>query len=142
MSLPRPEVRRRPASQAVLFWLLAGLGGLAMSFPAPTFLRAAFCDAPGVPSEDQDPLPGDRDLPEGESCSDDVGLPAPARRRLSPLSGPDRCNAPRVFWAWTVLSGAQPRPWWLIRFDSGSDRPGHFLAAGRALLCWFQSQVC
>ena len=112
------------------------------SLPAPAFMRAAFGDAMRVPSEGQDPLPDDTESPEDETSSGDFGLPAPARRRSSLLSAPDGFRAPRLLWPWTVLAASRPRPWWLIRFDTGVGRAGHFLAEGRALRVWFQSQTC
>lgn len=136
-----PILTRCSAAQAVRSCLLAGLV-LMSSLPAPAFMRAAFGDAMRVPSEGQDPLPDDTESPEDETSSGDFGLPAPARRRSSLLSAPDGFRAPRLLWPWTVLAASQPRPWWLIRFDTGVGRAGHFLAEGRALRVWFQSQTC
>src|SRR5262249_48088326 len=120
-----PVSTRRSARQTVLFCLLAELG-LTTSFPAPDILRATLVDAMRIPWEDEDALPDDTELPEDETCSNDYGLATPVRRRLSLLFGHDGDGAPRRLWPWTVLSGSKPRPW-LIRFDTGVDRVGHFL---------------
>jgi hypothetical protein len=132
---------RRAAAQAVLLCLLAG-SVATTSIPAPASLRAAYGDAMGVPSECQDPLSDDTELPDCETSTGDLGLPVPAQRRSSPPSARDGFRTPTVLWPWTVLSASRPRPWWLIRFDTGVNRVGHFLAEGRALLFWFQSQSC
>ena len=138
MARLRPILTRCSAAQAVLFCLLAGLV-LTSSLPAPAFLRAALGDAMRVPSEGQDSLPDDTELPEGETSSGEFGLQTPAQRRSQRLYPPNDFRASRLLWPWTVLAASRPRPWWLIRFDTGMGRAGHFLAEGRALRLWFQS---
>ena len=130
----------RCSAQAVLSWLLAGLV-LTASLTVPASLRAAG-DATKVPEEGRDFLPDDTESPEGEPSSDELGLQATAQRRPRLLSAPNGIRASRPLWPWTVLAASRPRPWWLIRFDTGMGRAGHFLADGRALRLWFQSQTC
>ena len=95
-----------------------------------------------VPSEGQDSLPDDTELPEGETLPGEFGLLAPAQRRSPLLSAADGLLAPRLLWPWTVLAASRPFSAFLSRFDTGVGRAGHFLAEGRALRLWFQSQTC
>jgi hypothetical protein len=132
---------RWSAVRAVLSCLLAG-SVLTMSLLAPAFLRAAFDDAMRVSSEGQDSLPDDTELPAGETFSGEFVFQAPAPRRSSLLSAPDGFRASRLLWPWTVLAASRPSFAFLSRFDTGVDRTGHFLAEGRALRLWFQSQTC
>ena len=136
-----PILTRCSAAQAVLSCLLAGLV-LTSSLPAPAFLRAAFDDAMGVPSEGQDSLPDDTELPEGETSSGEFGLQTPVQRRSQRLSVPNGIRASRLLWSWMVLTSSRPFSSFLSRFDTGVGRAGHFLAEGRALRLWFQSQTC
>ena len=141
MARLRPILTRCSAAQAVLSCLLAGLV-VTSCLPARAFVHAAFRDATSVPSEGQDPLPNNTDSPEGETYSGEFGLPAPARRRSSLLSAAEGFRAPRLYWPWTVLAASRPFSAFLIRFDTGVGRAGHFLAKGRALRLWFQSLTC
>jgi hypothetical protein len=136
-----PNSSRCSAARAALLCLLAG-SVVTASLPESALLRVACSDTARVPSECQDPLPDDTELPEGETSTGDFELLVPAQRRLSLLPARDGSCTPKLLWPWTVLSASRPRPWWLIRFDTGVDRVGHFLAEGRALRLWFQSQVC
>ena len=137
----RPILTRCSAAQAALCCLLAGWV-LTSSVPAPAFLRAAFGDAMRVPSEGQDPLPDDTGSPEGESPSDELGPQATVQPRSQRLLAPNGIRAPRRFWPWTVLTASRPFSAFLIRFATGVGRAGHFLAEGRSLRFWFQSQTC
>jgi hypothetical protein len=141
MARLRPTLTRCSAARAVLYCLLAGLV-LTTSLPGPAFLCAAFGDAMKLPSEGQDSLPDDTELPEDETSSDEVGTLPPARRRSPLHSTSVDLLASRLLWPWTVLAASRPRPWWLIWLGTGVDRAGHFLAEGRALRIWFQSQTC
>jgi hypothetical protein len=141
MARLRPILTRCSAAQAVLSCLLAGLV-LTSSLPAPAFPRATFVDAMTGPSEGQDSLPDDTESPEDEPSSGEVGLQTPVQRRSRRLSAPNGIRASRLLWPWTVLAASRPRPWWLTWFVTGLGRAGHFLAEGRALRLWFQSQTC
>ena len=137
-----PILTRCSAAQAVLSCLLAGLV-LTSSLPAPAFLRAAFDDGMKVPSEGQDSLPDDdTESPEGETSSGEFGLQTPVQRRSQRLSVPNGIRASRLLWPWTVLTASRRFSAFPIRFDTGVGRAGHFLAEGRALRLWFQSQTC
>jgi hypothetical protein len=141
MARLRPILTRCSAAQAVLFCLLAGLV-LTSSLPAPAFLRAAFGGAMRVPSEGQDSLPDDTELPEGETSSGEFGLQTPVQRRSQRLSAPNGIRASRLLWPWTVLTASRPFSAFLSRFDTGVGCAGHFLAEGRVLRLWLQSQTC
>jgi hypothetical protein len=128
--------------QAVLCCLLAGLV-LTSGLPAPASLRAAFGDTMSAPSEGQDPLPDDTELPGGETPSDDeFGLQAPLRRRSQRLSAGHGIRTSKLLWSWTVLTVSRPLSAFLSRYNTGVGCAGHFLADGRALRLWFQSQTC
>jgi hypothetical protein len=127
--------------QAVLRCLVAGLV-LTSSLPAPASLRAACGDAMSAPPKGQDPLPDDSESPEGETPSDDFGLQAPMPRRSQRLSTCHGIRASKLLWPWTILTASLPLSALLGRFDSGVGCAGHFLADGRALRLWFQSQTC
>jgi hypothetical protein len=141
MARLRPILTRCSAAQAVLFCLLAGLV-LTSSLPAPAFLRAALGDAMRVPSEGEDSLPDDTELPEGETSSGEFGLQTPAQRRSQRLYSPNDLRASRLLWPWTVLTASRPFSALLSRFGTGVSCAGHFLAEGRGLRLWFQSQTC
>ena len=132
---------RCAAIQAVLRCLIAGLV-LMSGLPAPASLGAAFGEAMGSPSKRQDPLSDDTESPEGETPSDDFGLQAPMPRRSQRLSACHGIRASRLPWTWTILTASRPLTALLGRFDAGVGRAGHFLADGRALRLWFQSQTC
>jgi hypothetical protein len=121
-------------ARAALSSLLAGLV-LISTLPEPACLRAAFGDAMGVPSEERDPLPGDSELPEGETSTDEFGLEATAQQRAQLPFARNAIRASRIHLPASVLAASQPRPWWLIRYDSGVGRVGHFLAEGWAPAC-------
>src|SRR5262249_53221408 len=129
---------RCSAAPAVLSCLLAGLV-LTSNLPAPVFVRAAFGYAVSVSWEGQDSPRTDREneSPEGETAPDELGILTPARRRPSLLSARNGFRAPGLYWSWTVLAASRPFSAFLSGFDPGA---GHFLAEGRALRLWFQSQ--
>jgi hypothetical protein len=131
----------RCSAQAALSYLLAGLV-LTASLPVPASLRAAYDGTIRVPEEAQDFLPDDTESPEGEPSSGEFGVQVTAQRRSPRLSAANGIHTSRLLWPLSVLAACLPRPWWLIRFDTGVSRAGHFLAEGRALRLWFQSQTC
>jgi hypothetical protein len=141
MARLRPILTRFSAAPAGLFCLLAGLV-LTSSLPAPAVLRAALGNAMRVPSEGQDSLPDDTELPEGENSSGEFGLQTPAQRRSHRLSSPHGLRASRLIWPWTVLTAFRPFSALRSRLDTGASCAGHFLAEGRILRLWFQSQTC
>src|SRR3954468_8908015 len=102
MARLRPILTRFSAAPAGLFCLLAGLV-LTSSLPAPAVLRAALGNAMRVPSEGQDSLPDDTELPEGENPSGEFGLQTTAQRRSQRLSSPHGLRASRLLWPWTVF---------------------------------------
>jgi hypothetical protein len=134
-------ILKRCSSQRVQTYLLAGLV-LTMSLPAQDFPRAACCDNMKVPAESRDSLPDDTEPLEGESSFDEIGLRESAQRRSRLLCAPNGIRTSRLLWPWTLLATFQPRPWWLIRFETGESCTGHFVAEGRALRLWVQSQTC
>ena len=141
MARLRPILTRCAEAQAVLFCLLAGLV-LTSNLPASVFVCATFGYAMRVSSEGQDPLPNNTESPEGETSPDELGIQASARQRPSRLSARDGFRAPRLCWPWTVLAASRPFSAFLSWFDTGVGCAGHFLAEGRALRLWFQSQTC
>jgi hypothetical protein len=128
-------------ASAMLTCLLAGLV-LVATVPAPAALHETCGDTQSVPSEGDDPLPDDTEMPEVETAAGDFAYAPPSRRRSALVSGPDSSPAPRILWPWTVLAASRSRPCWLIQFDAGVGRAGHFLAEGRPLLFWVQMQTC
>jgi hypothetical protein len=136
-----PISMRRFTAQAVLSCLLAGLV-LTMSFPAPASLPTACGNAMRLPEDSQDSLPDDTESPEGGISSVEFGLLALVQRRSPLLSALGDLRAPRFPLPWTVLTACRPHPWWLIRFDTGADRAGHFLVETRSLRLWLQTQTC
>ena len=128
-------------SHVVQTYLLAGLL-LMISLPVPDSLRVFYGDDMKVPAESRDSLPDDAEPPEGEPASDEFGLHVPGQRRsrLHCVSNGVRSSRPLL--PWTILAAFGHRPWWLIRFDTGEGCAGHFLAEGRALRLWVQSQTC
>ena len=134
-------ILNRCSAQVVQTYLLAGLL-LTMSFPAPDCMRAASVDELQVPGESRDSLPDDTEPPEGESSSDEFGLRVTVQRRSRLLSAPNGIRTSRLLWPWTLLATFRPRPWWLIRFETREGYTGHFVAEGRALRLWVQSQTC
>jgi hypothetical protein len=141
MAQLRLILTRCSAAQAVLFCLLAGLV-LTSSLPAPAILRAALGDAMRISSEGQDSLPDDTDSPEGEDSSGEFGIQTPAQRRSQRLSYPHGLRTSRLLWPCTVLTAFRPHPALRSRVDIGASCAGHFLAEGRTLRLWFQSQTC
>ena len=128
-------------TRAVLFCLLPGLV-LTTSLPAPASLYAAIGDATSVRLDCQDPLQDDTELPDSETSFDDFWLPANARRRSSLFATPDGFRASRFLWPLRVPDSSRPCRLWLTRFDTSYGHTGHFLADGRALRLWFESQTC
>jgi hypothetical protein len=128
-------------TRAVLFCLLPGLV-LTTSLPAPASLCAAFGDTIIVTWDGQDPFQDDTELPDSETSFDDFWLPANARRRSSLPCAPDGFRASRFLWPLGVRDASRPCALWLTRFDPGYGHAGHFLADGRTLRLWFQSQTC
>ena len=136
-----PILTRCSAAPAVVSCLLAGLV-LTSNLPAPVFVRAAFGYAMRDSSEGQDPPRTDSESPEGETSPDELGILTPARRRPSLLSTRNGFRAPRLCRSRAVLAASRPFSAFLSRLDTGVSRGGHFLAEGRALRLWFQSQTC
>jgi hypothetical protein len=132
---------RCSAARSVLSCLLAGFI-LTSTLPSSAFLRAALGEAMGVASESEDSLPNDTEMPEGENSSDEFGFEATTLPRAQFPCGRSGTRASRIHLPSTVLAASQPRPWWLIRFDARMGHAGHFLAEGRALRLWVQSQTC
>jgi hypothetical protein len=105
-------------------------------------LRAACCDSLRAVSEGQDSQRDDSELPERENSSDDVGLEATAQQRVQLRYASNRARASKIHLPSTVFSASQSRPWWLIRYEPAAGPTGHFLAEGRSLRLWVQSQTC
>jgi hypothetical protein len=124
-----------------LFCLVAGLV-LTLNLPAPVFVRGALGYVMRLPSEGPDAPWNDAETPEGETSSDELGILTPARRRPSRLSARDGLRAARHCSSWAVLAASPPFSAFPSWFDTGARRTGHFLAEGRTLRLWFQSQTC
>jgi hypothetical protein len=108
---------------------------LAIGLSTPVGLRAVLRSTAAVNRECQDPSPEDTDpfedaTPEGEGESAEI---ASALILLRSGSIP-RCT--RYFlWPWTMLTTGMDRP------SRRADSAGHFLATGRTLRYWIQSQL-
>jgi hypothetical protein len=128
-------------TRAILFSVLPGLI-LTMSLPAPASLHEVFGGAITAACDGQGPLRDDSELPDGETSLDDFWLPTNARRRSTLVGAPNGVRTQSPFGPSTVLDETRACRLWLTRVDAGDGHDGHFLADGRALRLWFQSQTC
>jgi hypothetical protein len=132
---------RRSLGRTILAYLLAGM--VMMSSPvSPSSIRALLDDAMRANPEGEDSLPIDPESPEEETSSDEDGLQALAPRRLTRLCARHGCRSSKLLLPWSVLAASRPFATFLLRAETGEHFAGHFLAEGKFLRLWFQSQTC